>query len=967
MKRKIQEDKHSKPMPLERWQNRLDKHFAALMMKREGSGLPLFAFEHCLTVEEIEQISELLRERLTTGKRLGIYWLLWVVYAAEIGYHYTGDEYWQSFEEQTPGWEFHHRYLLGDWFRKFQKRYHGFVPTGPWAEHFSIIAWPITHAILPKYLQYQFASALYQQRYRLAGLKTLDSLSVGRLLATHTDHATTRFEIFLQQEELTGRIVLALLDQFPEGGHEPIYPKTLDRIVTDLDDVRRTSRWLRDTRQTITDRIKGIGQGAGRSVKAVRTFTGGDRHSYKVDHPDIRPNILLRYSGSGKWAVAIEVPNFASVAALHPDLRAFLKRTRCRLSGGSDTKPAGWTLSGNRIGIIKFWPDEDEPLLRFEKSNDAINRLLQTDCRLSSGPNWLFRISTDGRARECRGLNVHTGAAYIFVSTQEHDTPDNSIFSACTLECDGVYAVRIAIPESLTGEKIKQLKNLGLGLTKRIRVWPVGLPCRGWDGEGQSEWLTTECPQFGILHDHPVQSYLVRLDEEIQISIDAPDLGKPVFIKLDPLSAGKHRVTITAQRLTSTKLDEESLTGYVDLNIREPEPWIPGVPAHTGLIVNLEPYDADLDEFWSNSVALSINGPENHSISCVLSLGSSNGERIFCEQIGQTLDLPVSTTTWEKQFDRFLKEHEEAGWDYLEASSGTLTIKAGELGQYCLRFDRIVSPVRWITRRRHGQVQLRLVDDTGLVTNAMCKYFSMDHPAKSELHEVTKLLTGVSPAPPGGLYIATHENHNDAIIVSNFADDTGLQALGVNPDFTDMENGSVSVPKAIRIMEYWMNARLVGSIVEYRRNQILKRLHSTLYLKLCGENWANAELMFINKPTENKNKDRLYYKILGKSSGFSSVLERDREIFNGDIIRACNWYANLVSRYGLHTDNKLCEFSVRLACVPHTLSKISNSELSELVQSSHSSPSVLKGVRYAALLLTYIDSCDLTRGDRERI
>ena len=126
-------------VPLERWQEKLDLHFRELAGKREGFGLPLFAIEHGLTDDELEQVGELLREHLSERKRLETYWLLWVVYATEIGYHYTGDEYWQSFQEQTPGWESHHRYALRRWFGKFQQTYHGFEPSGLWAEHFTSI------------------------------------------------------------------------------------------------------------------------------------------------------------------------------------------------------------------------------------------------------------------------------------------------------------------------------------------------------------------------------------------------------------------------------------------------------------------------------------------------------------------------------------------------------------------------------------------------------------------------------------------------------------------------------------------------------------------------------------------------------------------------------------------------------------------------------------------------------------
>lgn len=947
----IQDDKREMSMSLEHWQERLERHYQALAKKRVGSGLPLFAFEHGLSVEETERIGELLRAHLRAGReRIGKYWLLWVVYGTEFGYDYTGDEYWQSFEEHTPGWESHHRYSLTNWFKKFQANYHGFIPTGPWANHFSNIAWPITHAILPKYLQYQFASALYQQRYRLAGLTTLDSVSVGRLLAAHTCHATTRFEKFLQQEALTGRIVLALLGQCPQDGHEPIYPNTLDRIVADLDKVRRTRQWLRDTRQTVIDRFKGIGQGTGPSARAARSFIRYETQSDTFVEPDIRPNILLRYSGGGKWAVALEVPNFVSVAALHPDLRAFLKRTRCRLAGGTDTKPAGWTLSGNRIGIIKSWPDVDKPLLTFLQSHDTLDRLLQMDCRMSSGPSWLFRIGADGRAREIRVLNVHPGAAYILVSTRELDPPANSFFAVCTLECDGVYAVRIDVPESLSANETTQLKALGLEVARTVRVWPAGLPCRSWDGEGQSEWLTTEQPQFGIVHDHAVQSYLVCLDEKMQISIDAPDTGEPVFVRLDPLPAGRHRVTVTAQRRSTSSTDSQPLTGYVDLKVREPEPWVPGVPAHTGLVVNLAPHDADLDEFWANSVDFSINGPENHSVTCTLSLETSSGERTFSKQIGQALNLPVSAMTWHKQFSKFLEKHEDASWNYLEASSGVLAIQAGELGQYFLRFDRNVIPVRWITRRRHDKIMMRLVDDTELENEATCRFFSMNHPTTAESVELTGLLKGISPEPPGGLFIAQNGEHYDEIIISNLVARPGLDILDVSPQFKDIDDGSTSVVSALRMLASWNNARLAGAVAEYRRGKIVKQIHHAVYAKMCGQNWAKAEKAFFAKPDSTQAAQRLQSSV-GRNKGFWIVLERDYTKFR-KIELSLPWYVDLVRRFGLCSDSRICEFAVHVAFEPHLLTQLYGDDLNSLVHQAISHTDVIRGARYAALLLS---------------
>src|SRR5438067_584345 len=74
-------------------------------------------------------------------------------------------------------------------------------------------AWPITHAILPRYLQLQFAKALYDARLQFARLQNPSPAAAGKLLASYAWDASSRFQEFLEQQELAGRIVLALLGQ----------------------------------------------------------------------------------------------------------------------------------------------------------------------------------------------------------------------------------------------------------------------------------------------------------------------------------------------------------------------------------------------------------------------------------------------------------------------------------------------------------------------------------------------------------------------------------------------------------------------------------------------------------------------------------------------------------------------------------------------------------------------------------
>jgi hypothetical protein len=198
----------SQPAPLEEWQTHLERHYKALAGARASLDLPVFAFEHGLGPEERRYIATQLKDALRRGERLSKHWLLWVIYATEFGYRYEGDEFWDSFVANTPGWHHSTDGELRHWFLTFQKRYRGYQPTGPWASHFSRISWPITHSILPKYLQLHLAGALYHVRHELLRADFSNPSEVGRLLADNAWDAPTRFQKFLEQEELAGRIGL---------------------------------------------------------------------------------------------------------------------------------------------------------------------------------------------------------------------------------------------------------------------------------------------------------------------------------------------------------------------------------------------------------------------------------------------------------------------------------------------------------------------------------------------------------------------------------------------------------------------------------------------------------------------------------------------------------------------------------------------------------------------------------------
>ena len=928
---------------LKNLQDCLDAHFRSLASVRERSDFPIFALEHGLSAEELKRLKSLLRARHRARLPLMPHWLLWVVYASEAGYGYTGDEYWPSFEKQTPNWQFYDRPKIKTWFRRFQKSFNGVVPSGPWAEQFSIIAWPITHALLPRYLQRQFARLLYDLRFRLASASSLDTASIGRLLAAHAYHASTRFQAFLQQEELTGRIVAALLHSHQQ--EDLIHTPTLTRIVGDLERVRSSREWLKETRRVVSDRFKGIGRGRYRVSPTIRARPG-EPVLPDTSHFVIRPDLFLRHTGPGNWSVALQLKSLRPVAAESTELRAFLDSTRCRLNGASDWKPTGWLLSGDRKGALRRWPHAALPLIQFERSNPLMDHLLESECRLAPGPVWLFRVGSDGIARHITSRTVRPAHDYIIVTAARtpREIPGSD---SCRLDCEGVRAFRLAVPDHVPADITARLRGLGLDVARTIRVWPAGLPGRGWDGEGSTEWLTTESPCFGITPDHPLDALSFRLNGDPAQVLETEPQGGPTFVRLPPLPAGIHMLTVDAHR--SPDLDHTVATspakGFVRLAVREPEPWTPGVASHPGLIVTTDPYDANLDAFWRNELNLSVNGPEDFAVSLGVSLHAADGREIFSDRVGPPLDLPITPDAWRRTFANFLNDETRA-WKYLEAASCTLEIKGESLGTCVLRFDHDPSPLRWLMRSRHRETFVRLVDDSGQHETAPdIQFYSMDRPLYAIPLDAETARADRTVLPPGGLFLARHPPFADSAVVSSPPSRPGLQDLGVQPD-VDVPGGPRALRSAFRLLGLWHDARQAGFLADVRQRQVIRSIIDAIFRTMCGKNWARGERRFAERPMSGDTLQALET-LVDKHTQFGQRLSRQSDPDESEAATVTRFVAE-AGRQGVSRDRDLCLFALRLAT--GRLDVLADPRLDARVGQLAENPALLRGARLVSLL-----------------
>ena len=433
----------SRPLSLGAWHQRLEGHFGALADQRRGSQLDVFALEHGLDEHETQRLADLLRGSLRYQRPSLTHWLAWVVYSAEQGYSYLGDEYWPSFEQETPHWNSDDRSKIQMWFHLFHKRFEGVKPSGRWADWFTIISWPITHAILPRYLQRHFARALYDARHALFATDSSEPTDIGRVLATNSRHGSDRFLKFLEQEELVGRIALAVLDGEAAPG-ALLYPKTFQRIVRDLERVQESREWLQEARYRVGDRFKGIARG----ILGHRLHTVWPRREEDPKPASLRPRLLLRHRAAGTWIAAMEWPLFSEVARRSRKHHQFLMETRCRLQGVHGPRPGGGCSQVRELPCSALTQRPTHLSSgssgRMQPSNTW--RTLNAGCQK---PPWLFRIGQDGTAREIQGGVVRPGYRYILLAPEGNPLPLEWA-DECVIGCDGVHAVRLSVPDQVT-------------------------------------------------------------------------------------------------------------------------------------------------------------------------------------------------------------------------------------------------------------------------------------------------------------------------------------------------------------------------------------------------------------------------------------------------------------------------------------------------------------------------------------
>jgi hypothetical protein len=965
-------------MTLKAWQEQLQNHFDGLRRLRSASAgdKPIFALEHGLEVADREALAADIKAHIAEAAPSKDHALPWIVYATEIGYRYAGDEYWQTFAEETPRWTIHgDRDWLRERFRAFHKQFGGAKPSGPWANHFSIICWPITHAILPRDLQRQLAEILYYMRDLFSAELLTSPMAFGEQIAALSWNASSRFQKLVEGGLLIGQIATALLLQGTQGSEGLILPATLRRIGADLDRARTARDWLRSA-QHVAQRIQLHGlSSVGAPAAQLGRYTPADLAREQVTALAIEPRLVLRPTGEDSWDVLLELPDFSNLLATFPGLRSVLTGSRCEVTGSSSRPLArGALLHGPQQVTLRTWPGASDVLLRFEQPTPTeFEYLLRTECLLRSGPRWLFRVASDGLAYELRCNVVRPGHTYILANSGGPWRMGPSV-KPIRLACEGIHGARLDVPAAVSGEWAELLEDLGLNQAGSIDVQPVGLAAANWDGQGRAEWLTYERPCIRIRPDHALDAVTVTLDSpEVQpLELSFPTPGLPVFIELPPLSVGVHTVRVSARAAGITAQEH---AGELVILIRKPRTWTPGMSTTGALRISIDPPVPTLEQMWEGRVAVDIRGPAGRHIIPTISLFERHANEASVRKRLPPLPIPADAEAWRSHFEQHFRDVKDIQRLYDPAHTCRIELSAEELGGFSLTCEREFSPLRWVVRRPGPEYELSLLDDTGSPRPPDVSRYEFIDPDRSVRLDSAQFSPGYSVPTAGGLYRACAADLERSVILPPAARSFRLQELVVEPEVQRRQPSVGAVEELLSLIQMWFGARLTGLFSATKRRSVLVALLQEVFAIIGGQNWAIAErnlrsqdtaaaLDTLKRAVSDKPSgislaaklllDCAAYITLGKSDrvdGFASTARRLLQFrAQAPVVVASVGGVTVPRRtYGPEHPNWIFEFALRLASSPETLHSWADDDLGQGLQWLLNLPILARAARFLVL------------------
>jgi hypothetical protein len=932
---------------------RLKTHFALLRQSRNkfAPGTPIFALEHGLSETELAVLSSEVRSAVRRGHLPHESWLPFVVYATEVGYEYSGDEYWQTFEARTPGWvDGGDRHYIRQKFIEFKDRFGGAEPTGPWAAQFSIICWPITQAVLPTDLQVHLARLLFEYRRVYTSELLADPAQLGRRLAAQAWHASSRFRNFAQNTSLLGQVAAALLVG-NDGDSRFLLDSTLKRIVADLSQEREAKRWLLDAKSSAA-RVQIHGFRPTERTSTERSSSGG-----AVRLPSATDPAFSLTKDGAAWTAYIEIPDLSGLAERLPNVHEEVARLRVLIAGVAGPPLASGQLlyPGKQLRLTE-WPRVGSRLIQLENGSEAVNSLLSDQCVLSPGPLWLFRVGDVGRAVEVRGKFVRPGHDYVLLAENPLPAGRPSWVAETVCTTSRTHAYTLEVPSALGMVELAALRTIGLAVVTEVDVRPAGFVPALWDGEGSAEWIAGENPIVAVSSSRKISRSFFTLDGE-PLAVPWPTSEDEIFVRLAHLGVGTHVLHVA---LFPEKVDQPAAQGALDLIIRPPLTTPTIGSFREGLMVLATPVNPTLGELWDGKATLEVRGPRGVQASLELSLADRSNKVLARRRL--VANLPIESTQWQSLLTAEFRKVPQIQRMYEAAESCLITVSHPNLGAVSLRSDREFAPLRCAVASDRDGPFVRLVDNTD-ADEIQIDAYDFARPDQPIALRVDP--KSVIRRPLGGLITVRAGTLRAAVILPpHIKDWVDLRNQNVTPEVSVGVQSAEEVCRLIALADLWRSASLPANPVgENRGMAVLRAITGALCGLLGGNRWSRLEQQLLRGASQPSISD--LRDAVGENQGYRALTsDLDRRFDEMRLQPPEAWaevFAGVLNAHArgaglLHVETWLAEYLLRLASDPGSLAAWPPNEVQAAAQAPLGSPVLLRSARYVVLRIAFGDT-----------
>jgi hypothetical protein len=546
--------------------------------------------------------------------------------------------------------------------------------------------------------------------------------------------------------------------------------------------------------------------------------------------------------------------------------------------------------------VVQF----DVILQKFENAIPS-KGLAELECHITKGP-WLFGLGTDGVATEIEGKILRPGHSYI-VLFQDNAIPNEDPSSTCFVDCENIYGKFLTLDEFTLSKDIEKYRDFGFNIFRTIRIWPAGLPARFWDGEGRCEWLTTDQPCFGFIHDYEIREFTLELGD-FSLNLNGKLPGKPYFIKLPQLPVGMHVLTI------KPKVDIDSIStleGTIILEVRDPAIWTPGTMLQNGFYAMLDPNDDDLDNFLSGKTELKVVGPKSKNLSIKFNFWAGNC--LIGSLITPILSFPPNSKDLKELCIIALKDEKLAN-----ARKMVIDVQGHELGEINIILWRNANPLRWYSKTNKNITYIRLIDETESNDPLTVSVYGYERP---EFHKdiSSEPYTEKSVASDlHGLIVARKMQYQQGIVISRTHGPVKLSDLSIKPI---LSNGHPqSILQYIKLIKLWYDGQCINFISNLYQQKVIDAFIHKLYSYFCDLNWANAESRYNGLTLE---KGTFFLVKLIDNCNVVNLIEDRISNLNLDkleITHEIDWLTEIFISNKICIDKELIRFAQKLTSNP---------------------------------------------------